>query len=91
MGIGPSPQKRRFRVCPIRDLFPLPREMTFVPTEGDGVEGKCGAAAEGQFTFLPPVLLSSSPFFLFPPSFLVLPSAADSICRLLLTPSPPSQ
>ena len=47
------------------------------------------AAAEGQFTFLPPVLRFFLLSFLSPPSFLVLPSAADSICRLLTTLTPP--
>ena len=76
---------------PIRDLFPLPRGMTFVRQRetaerrlerGEREREGVVAAAEGQFTFLPPVLLllSSSPPLLlsFPPSFLVLPSAASA-------------
>ena len=107
---SPMPQTERENVAspktcsegigrPIRDLFPLPRGMTFVRQRetaerrlerGEREREGVVAAAEGQFTFLPPVLLllSSSPPLLlsFPPSFLVLPSAAaDSICRSLLT------
>ena len=76
---------------PIRDLFPLPGEMTFVQqkeTDGGGErekeEGAAAARRKGNLRFCCPLLLLLS-FF---PAFLVLPSAAavaDSICRSLLT------
>ena len=74
---------------PIRDLFPLPGEMTFVQqkeTDGGGEREKRVRRQRGARAIYVFAARSSS-YSSFFPAFLVLLStaAADSICRSLLT------